>query len=298
MLTSHHLDFGRGPASWLESNTATDTLHFSAANGFPVGSYRFFLEHFQGDFSIAALENRGAWGNEPPPRGFSWRQHADDLIAFLDYRRTTLHSGPVIAMGHSIGGTVSALAAAKRPDLFKALLMFDPATIPGRFMPAVAAIAPTTLMGQMKLVKSTRQRKPQWESRAAFINYHRSKSAYRRFSDAAFEDYAQAGLVEQTDGSFTLRYGRDWEAHNFQHTYSPWQALRHIETPTLVLRAEHSYLHKQTNFARNIARVSPMVSHGVITGAGHMALQEDCAQVVEKSYRWLRENQLLGPGTS
>ncbi|POP54156.1 alpha/beta fold hydrolase [Zhongshania marina] len=294
MFTTHQLDFGRGPASWLEGGSENDTLHFSAANGFPVASYHFFLEHFQNDFAIAALENRGAWEAQAAPRGFTWRQHADDLIAFLDHRRKTQHSGPVIAMGHSIGGTVSAIAAAKRPDLFKALLMFDPATIPGRILPMVAAVAPSTLMGQMNLVKSTRRRKPQWESHSAFINYHRKKSAYRRFSDAAFEDYARAGLVEQSDGSFTLRYSREWEAHNFQHTYSPWQALRHITVPTLVLRAEHSYLHKQADFARNIARVTPTVSHDVISGVGHMALQEDCQQVVEKSYQWLRDNQLIG----
>ncbi|MFQ3201898.1 MAG: pimeloyl-ACP methyl ester carboxylesterase [Zhongshania sp.] len=293
MNTEHHLDFGRGPASWLERQTCSDTLHFSAANGFPIASYNFFLKYFHNDFSILGLENRGAWGAQLPPRGFTWRQHADDLIAFLDYRRKTQHKCPVIAMGHSIGATVSALAAVKRPDLFKALLMIDPAAIPGRILPAVATITPTRLRSQLKLVKSTRRRKSVWESRAAFIDYHRGKSAYRCFSDAAITDYAQAGLVEQTDSSFKLRYSREWEAHNFQHVYSPWQALRHMTVPTLVLRAEHSYLHKQHDFTRNMARVSPLVSHGVITGAGHMALQEDCEQVVEKSYTWLRENQLF-----
>jgi pimeloyl-ACP methyl ester carboxylesterase len=294
MLTEHHLDFGRGPASWLERQTSSDTLHFSAANGFPIASYDFFLKYFHNDFSILGLENRGAWGDQLPPRNFTWLQHAEDLIAFLDYQRKKQHKGPVIAMGHSIGGTVSALAAAKRPDLFKALLMIDPAAIPGRILPAVAAIIPTKLRGQLSLVKSTRRRTPAWESRAAFIDYHRGKSAYRRFSDIAIEDYAQAGLILQTDSSFKLRFSREWEAHNFQHVYSPWQALRHIKVPTLVLRAEHSYLHKQHDFARNMAQVSPLVSHGVITGAGHMALQEECEQVVEKSYAWLRGNQLFG----
>lgn len=292
MLTEHHLDFGRGPARWLERQTSSDTLHFSAANGFPIASYGFFLKYFHSDFSILGLENRGAWGDQLPPRDFTWLQHAEDLIAFLDYRRNTQQKGPVIAMGHSIGATVSALAAAKRPDLFKALLMIDPAAIPGRILPAVAAITPTRLRGQLSLVKSTRRRKPIWESRATFIDYHRGKSAYRRFSDTAIEDYAQAGLIEQNDSSFKLRYSREWEAHNFQHVYSPWQALRHMKVPTLVLRAEHSYLHKRHDFTRNMARVSSLVSHGVITGAGHMALQEDCEQVVKKSYTWLRENQL------
>ncbi|CAA0082303.1 2-(acetamidomethylene)succinate hydrolase [Zhongshania aliphaticivorans] len=293
MFTSHQYDFGFGPASWLECKNSAPPLHFSAANGFPVASYQFFLKHFQRDFSLLGLENRGAWDQQPPPADFSWQQHADDLIAFLEYRHNTLQQGPVIAMGHSIGGTVSALAAVKRPDLFKALVMFDPATLPGRVVPLLAPVTPKALMGQIKLVKSTLRRQTHWQSRAAFIDYHRSKPAYRRFSQAAFEDYALAGLKEQENGQLSLTYNRTWEAHNFQHTHCPWQALSKMTIPTLVLRGERSFLHKKKDFERNIAKASPLVSHVVIRDAGHMILQEDCEQVVAKSYHWLRRHNLI-----
>jgi pimeloyl-ACP methyl ester carboxylesterase len=289
MLNTQQSDFGRGPAIWQAGGQGEEPLHFAAANGFPVASYTPFLAHFQSDYHIIGLENRGVWDHQPPPRGFSWRQHADDLIAFLEHAQTR----PVIAMGHSIGATVSALAAAKRPELFKALLMFDPATIPGRFLPAVAAISPTELMGRLNLVKRTQNRQELWPDRQAFIDYHRNKAAYRRFSTDAFNEYAQAGLIEQADGQYKLSYNREWEAHNFKHTFSPWQALRNIQVPTLVLRAEHSYLHKAKEFERRVRRLSPFVSHGVIKGAGHMALQEDCEQVVKLSRDWLQSTKLL-----
>jgi pimeloyl-ACP methyl ester carboxylesterase len=301
MLTTQQQDFGRGTATWIQNDAEGDTLHFAAANGFPVGSYDFFLNHFKHEFNVVGLENRGAWDDKPPQRRFSWHHHADDLIAFLDYRRKTYHCRPVIAMGHSIGGTVSALAAAKRPDLFKALIMFDPATTPGRLFSTISAIAPAasfTLLAKTNLVKRTRGRTPLWESKEAFINYHRKKATYRNFSEVAFDNYAQAGLVAQSNGQFSLRYSREWEAHNFQHTFSPWQALRSIEIPTLVLRAEHSYLHKKADFKRNMRRMPPLISHGVIRGAGHMALQEDCEQVVQISYDWLRKNGLLSASPS
>lgn len=293
MLSTQLSDFGRGLAKWQSGGQGTDTLHFSAANGFPIGSYQSFLAHFQRDYHIVGLENRGVWDQAIPPRGYSWRHHADDLIAFLEYRQSSLAQPPVIAMGHSIGATVSALAAAKRPDLFKALLMFDPAAIPGRFLPALAAIAPTDLMGKLNLVKRTQCRQQLWPDRQSFIDYHRHKAAYRHFSPEAFNDYANAGLAQQADGQFKLSYNRDWEAHNFKHTFSPWQALRNIQVPTLVLRAEHSYLHKAKEFERRIKRMPPLVSHGLIHGTGHMALQEDCEQVVKLSRAWLRSNNLL-----
>jgi pimeloyl-ACP methyl ester carboxylesterase len=293
MLKPIKTDVDLGPAKWLSGGQGDTTLLFAPANGFPAGSYQSFLAYFQNDFSLIGIENRGAWDNSTPSKHFSWRQHADDLIRFLDQHQASLAQRPVIAMGHSIGATISAIAAAKRPDLFKALLMFDPAAIPGRFLPTLAAIAPTELMGQLNLVKRTQNRRQLWPDRQTFIDYHRHKAAYRRFSDQAFRDYAQFGLVEQPDGQFKLRYSRDWEAHNFKHTSSPWLALRNIQIPTLILRAEHSYLHKQKEFERRVKRLPALVSHGTIHGAGHMALQEDCEQVVQLSRDWLAKNNLL-----
>ncbi len=293
MLTTQISDFGCGDATWLSGGQGDETLHFAAANGFPIGSYQSFLKHFNADFSIIGLENRGVWDPSTPPRSFSWRHHAEDLITFLEHRQQSLAQRPVIAMGHSIGATVSALAAAKRPDLFKALVMFDPAAIPGRFLPTLAAIAPTDMMGRLNLVKRTLNRQQLWPDRQTFIDYHRHKAAYRRFSSEAFRDYAQAGLVKQSDGQYKLSYSREWEAHNFKHTYSPWQALRTIQVPTLILRAEHSYLHKPKEFERRVKRLSPFVSHGLIQSAGHMALQEDCEQVVKLSREWLANHKLL-----
>lgn len=293
MLKPQHTDFGRGTALWQEGLGNGPKLHFSAANGFPLQSYNFFLAHFAPHFQLIGLENRGMWDSAAPPRGFSWRQHAEDLIAFLDYQNTKLNTGPIIAMGHSIGATVTALAAERRPDLFKALLMFDPAAIPGRILPTVAAFAPSQLMGQLNLVKRTRGRRLYWDSPQSFIDYHRHKPAYRRFTEQALSDYAQAALIAQGVGKFKLAYSRDWEAHNFQHTYSPWQALRHIQVPTLILRAEHSYLHKAADFQRNTRRLPAEVSCATITGAGHMVLQEDPEQIIQHSFDWLQGHGLM-----
>ena len=48
--------------------------------------------------------------------------YADDLIAICD----ELALGPVVVVGHSIGGTIALLAAKKRPDLFERLVMVGP----------------------------------------------------------------------------------------------------------------------------------------------------------------------------
>ena len=42
--------------------------------------------------------------------------------------------GPIIALGHSRGGTASLLLAAKYPDLVRALILIDPTILPFSWM--------------------------------------------------------------------------------------------------------------------------------------------------------------------
>ena len=292
MLEYKQGNFGCGEAVWLLGGTPngenTTPIHFAAANGFPIASYQSFLRHFAAQHPLLGLENRGAWGGQPPTPGFNWQRHADDLITFLD----DSSPGPVVGMGHSIGATVTALAAARRPDLFRALILCDPATLPGRYLYRAHRLVAPHFTRHMSLVKRTRKRPTHWPSRQAFFDYHRDKPVFRSFSDDAFADYAEAALVEQSDGKLAMRYHPQWEAHNFSHAHSPWQALKHIHCPTLLLRAEHSYLHPETVFQHHVEKLPDCVDSLTVDGCGHMLLQEDGEGVAEHCKRWLAT---LGP---
>ncbi len=290
MLEQFQGDFGRGNAIWQRGGCGSRPLHFAAANGFPVASYQFFLQYFARDFQLLGLENRGVWGGPPPPLRFNWQQHASDLIHFLDSQAPRQ---PVIALGHSIGGTVSAIAAARRPDLFAAVVMYDPASLPGRYLPALKPLITPWLTGRMGLVRSTRGRRQQWSSHAEFIDYHRPKSAYCDFSEEAFKQYADAALAKGANGRYTLRYDPNWEAHNFRQVDSPWPALRKISVPTLMLRAAHSNMYQESSYRWHAQRCSPCVEHAIMPQLGHMALQQDAERVATITRQWLAKKALL-----
>ena len=297
MLDYHQGNFGRGDAVWLQGGTAprggdaAPCLHFAAANGFPVASYRFFLQHFAEHYPLLGLENRGAWGGPPPPPRFGWQDHASDLIAFLDN-----HShAPVIGVGHSIGATVTALAAARRPDLFRALILCDPATLPGRYLYRAQRLVAPHFTRHLPLVKRTRRRPFHWPSQQAFIDYHRHKPLFRPFSDTAFSDYAAAALHGSSDGQLAMRYHPLWEAHNFSQAQSPWLALRKLHCPVLLLRAEHSFLHPEPVFRHHCQRLPAGVDSATVAGRGHMLLQEDGEGVAAICKDWLARRG-LAPG--
>ncbi len=272
-------DFGRGQARWYELGDSDQELFFLAANGFPVGSYRFMLDYFGDDYRITALENRGAWPGQPQPSGRGgWQKHAEDLLAFLAYRQREAKTIlPVVMVGHSIGAAVSLLAASMRPEYFKGLVLIDPATLPGRHLHKFGKVTPW-LMGRTGLVKSTAGRRQYWRDSEEFAQYHRDKRVFRNFHPQALADYSTVAL-KQEDKTHTLRYQREWEAWNFRHTPSLWQLLKKVDCPVHLLRAEYTtlmpsavYNHYRKDFAANITATE-------IVGVGHMAPQEDPAQV-------------------
>lgn len=280
-------DFGRGAARWFASDSGDGPLlSFLAANGFPVGSYRFLLDALGRDCRVLALESRGAWP-EPgtPPAHFRWQHHADDLIAFLDARAG---SEPVVGIGHSIGATVTAMAAVKRPDLFSALVLIDPATVPGIMLPLGMRLLPF-LAGRSDLVTRTRGRRQHWASREAFREYHAGKSAYKHFRPEAMDDYCRAGLARAGD-VYALCYSREWEAWNFQHTARLWPVVCKLQVPTLLLRGEHSYLHPLREFERRTRRLGSHIRVSTLTGAGHMLPQEVPEAVADAIRQWLADN--------
>ncbi|MCW5625313.1 MAG: alpha/beta fold hydrolase, partial [Burkholderiales bacterium] len=82
-------------------------LQFSHANGYPARCYRVFLGTLAESFEIRFVER---FGHDPArPVNDGWSNLVDELIAAVE-------SGgqPVIGVGHSLGGYLSFLAAARR----------------------------------------------------------------------------------------------------------------------------------------------------------------------------------------
>jgi pimeloyl-ACP methyl ester carboxylesterase len=80
-----------------------------------------------------APDMRGHGRSGHTPRRYRLTDYADDIVAFLE------HIGPAFVFGHSLGAQVATVAAARRPDLFRALAIGDTplsvATLPAALRP-------------------------------------------------------------------------------------------------------------------------------------------------------------------
>ncbi len=96
------------------------------------------LPHFAGTHRVIAVDIRGHGSSSAPARGYELPQFAADLAGLLEQ----LDSGPVVAVGHSLGGAIVAALAVEHPELVKAVVSVDPGyLIPEEFRPVVEAMA-------------------------------------------------------------------------------------------------------------------------------------------------------------
>ena len=123
---------GKGPA-----------LHFAAANGYPPGAYRAFLEPFSKNYEVVASLHRPLWEIPPDIESFkSWDVFGEDICELVGQ----LHC-PVVSVGHSMGTAAILMAAVHRPELFKSLVLIEPlestTSSPERRASWIAAMLPS-----------------------------------------------------------------------------------------------------------------------------------------------------------
>ncbi len=81
------------------------------------------LPHFVAAHRVVAVDLRGHGRSSAPPKGYTTRQFAADLAGLLDQ----LGIERVVAMGHSMGGSVVSALAVEHPDRVAGVVAVDPA---------------------------------------------------------------------------------------------------------------------------------------------------------------------------
>lgn len=250
----HGLDFG--PAA------RSPDIVFLHANGFNALTYRGILEPLAADYRILALDQRGH-GETSLDTAVAgrcdWLDLRDDLLAALEI----LDVRGAVLSGHSMGGTVSLLAAQAQPDRARSLILFDPVILPND----AARAAPHSPM-----VEAARRRRAVFPSREAALTSYRGRGAFRGWPEAVLEDYVRAGFRDLPSGEVTLACSPDWEASSYAaHGHDSWSALAHPPRPIRVLKAE---IASTCRFDKGDIAPGPDVVIDTIVGASHFLPME------------------------
>ena len=138
------------------------------------------------EFSISYVDAIGSDPRHPPTEG--WPHLVEQWI-------DSIREPPVYGVGHSLGGYLNYLAAVRRPELFKAIVLLD-APIIGPFRGSMlGATKRLGIVDRVTPAGATRDRRSHWASREEAKAHFRSRKLFRHFTDECLDDYVAHGLV-------------------------------------------------------------------------------------------------------
>ncbi len=192
------------------NKTCKTAAHFYAGNSFTVGAYTPLLDELAAGFNMGALAMRGYWYDKPTDNILTREQDAEMLIEFLEKTQ----DAPIVGIGHSQGATATALAAAKRPELFSQLYLIEPVTFT-KTQQFIYNRLPRRVLLTQEPFKSTLTKSATWATVQDFYEHLRQQRAYRRISDEHLQVFAEQSLRQQTDGSYHLIFAPEQELANY-----------------------------------------------------------------------------------
>lgn len=189
------------------------TIAFSHANGFPAGTYRLLFEAWRkAGYRVIAVQR---YGHDPAyPVSSNWPHLRDELIALIEQQAK---GKPVHLVGHSLGGYVSLLAACRRPELVRSVVIVDAPVVAGWRAQSVRAMKLGGLFKRLSPGRVSARRRWQWPSAAAAWEHFATKAAFARWQPDVLRDYIACGTEPDPDaaapGGVRLAFTREVETH-------------------------------------------------------------------------------------
>ena len=179
---------------------------FSHANSFPAGTYRVLFEAWRrAGHAVYAIER---FGQDPAyPVTGNWPHLRNQLAAFIEAEV----GGPAYLVGHSLGGILSVLAAARRPELACGVVLLDAPLILGWRAHALRMAKSIGLMQRITPIRVAQTRRHSWPSHDAVRAHFAAKREFARWDTRVLDDYVASGFVRR-GGQTVLAIERELEA--------------------------------------------------------------------------------------
>jgi pimeloyl-ACP methyl ester carboxylesterase len=178
-------------------------LHFAHANSYPAGTYRQFFERLRVHYDVRALDMHGHDPAYPVDDG--WQALVDELIAQLER-----YSEPAILVGHSLGGMLSLMAAKKRPELVRCVVMLDSPVVAGWRALFWRLVKNHRWADRYSPAKFSERRRNVWPDAVAAHAHFSAKEMFAAWAPGVLADYLGSGLKPHPEGT-QLRFTREIE---------------------------------------------------------------------------------------
>ena len=267
--------------------TAQPTIVFAHANGFPAGTYRVLFEAWRAaGYRVCAVDK---FGHDPRfPVTSNWPHLRDQLIHCIDHEART----PAFLVGHSLGGYLSLLAASRRPELARGVLLLDSPILGGMVSQTMRFAKATGLVERFSPGRVSHRRRRHWASADDAYAHFAAKPAFARWAPEVLRDYIACGVEPTADAEpvgHGLAFRREIETQIYNTVPHHLTALlrRHpLHCPLAFIGGTHSTENRQVGL-----RTTRSLTHGHMSfvEGSHLFPFEQPAQTSAHVLRWLKE---------
>ena len=218
----------------------------------------------------------------------NWNIFRDDLADFV---RSL--GGPVIALGHSRGGTASLLLAAQYPELVRALILIDPTILPFSWMWWWCLAKKIGVARLVPIAYRAAKRRKVWPDRETIFQSYQRKESMKRWDEAFLRAYVEEGTRETSDGQITWRCDPAWEARCFATCpHDVWGFVPRVRCPTLVIYGRNSDTFLKAA-AERFKRKLPSVELVGMEDTSHFVPMERPEETTAVVFEFLRKDRLI-----
>jgi len=196
----------------VKLDTSRPLVVFSHGNSFPASTYRVMLDQLRArGFAVEALE---MFGHDPRyPVSSNWPNLVQELIDFVQPIAARYGQTPFL-IGHSLGGLLSLMAAARVPELARGVVLLDSPVVGGWQARVVQVAKKIPLVGRFSPGAVSRKRRFQWPSVAEAKAHFVGKRAFAQWDARVLDDYVLHGTVDEPGSHGTrrvLKFSREVE---------------------------------------------------------------------------------------
>lgn len=173
---------------------------FSHANSFPASTYGVLFKSLRArGYAVRASEK---FGHDPAyPVSSNW-PHLVQQLADFAAPEIERHGQPAWLVGHSLGGFLSLMCAARHPALgghgVKGVLLLDSPVLGGWRARALELAKRTQLVGSISPGKISRKRRNAWPDAQAAFDHFAHKKAFARWEPQVLRDYIAHATHDET----------------------------------------------------------------------------------------------------
>ena len=189
-------------------------LIFSHGNSFPASTYRVLFRHLRARrFSVKAIEK---FGHDPQyPVTNNWPHLVQQLADFTQVE-VDKAGEPAFLVGHSLGGFLSLMVAARFPALARGVVMLDSPVLGGWRATTLGLIKSTQIVAAVSPGAVSQRRRNSWPDQDAALAHFQSKKAFACWEPEVLQDYVRHGTHDQ-DGQRVLSFNREVETAIYNH---------------------------------------------------------------------------------